>query len=320
MNNVWRVLLFLMLGLGAAMQGHAQNTRSWVSGVGDDVNPCSRTAPCKTFAGAISKTSAGGEINCLDPGGFGAVTITKALTIDCSNGSGIAGVLASGTNGIIVNAGANDVVVLRNLDINGAASAAAGMGLNGIRYLAGRALHVENCTIYQFSQKGIDAALANVAGSHSLFVSNTKILNNLGAGQGAIVISTPAANTAVIDATITNTILQGNSRGLFVGDHAKVAVNNSTVTGNQGDGFVANGAAAATNAILFIDNSTASLNTATAVNAQTNATIRIAHMQISGNAVGMAFGGASSSLLSFGNNDVTGNVTNGNPSATISTL
>src|SRR5439155_8504110 len=94
----------------------AQATRTWVSGVGDDVNPCSRTAPCKTFAGAISKTAAGGEINCLDPGGFGAVTITKALVIDCHYTEG--GVLAGG-NGIVVNAATTDVVVLRGLDIFG---------------------------------------------------------------------------------------------------------------------------------------------------------------------------------------------------------
>jgi hypothetical protein len=62
---------------------YAQASRTWVSGVGDDANPCSRTAPCKTFAGAISKTAVNGEINCLDPGGFGAVTITKSITIDC---------------------------------------------------------------------------------------------------------------------------------------------------------------------------------------------------------------------------------------------
>src|SRR6266700_2085159 len=93
-----------------------QATRTWVSGVGDDVNPCSRTAPCKTFAGAISKTAAGGIINCLDPGGFGAVTITKSMTIDCSNT--LAGVLASGTNGINVNTPTtNDIVRLRGLDI-----------------------------------------------------------------------------------------------------------------------------------------------------------------------------------------------------------
>src|SRR5260370_1120098 len=95
----------------------AQATRTWVSGVGDDANPCSRTAPCKTFAGAISKTAAGGEIDCLDQGGFGALTITKSITIDCDSGAG--GVLNSGFNGIIIAAGANDTIMLRNLNIQG---------------------------------------------------------------------------------------------------------------------------------------------------------------------------------------------------------
>src|SRR5205809_6481829 len=100
-----------------ASMAQAQATRTWVSGVGDDANPCSRTAPCKTFAGAISKTAAHGEINVLDPGGFGAVTITKAITID---GDGtLAGILSSLTNGIIVSAGANDVVIIRSVSING---------------------------------------------------------------------------------------------------------------------------------------------------------------------------------------------------------
>src|SRR5580693_2238323 len=100
MINISRFLALLGLLLAVllfAAPASAQATRTWVSGVGDDANPCSRTAPCKTFAGAISKTSAGGEINCLDPGGFGALTITQAITISCE--AGTAGVLVSGTNG-----------------------------------------------------------------------------------------------------------------------------------------------------------------------------------------------------------------------------
>src|SRR3954462_11648712 len=130
-------LALIALALVLPATASAQATRTWVSGVGDDVNPCSRTAPCKTFAGAISKTAAGGEINCLDPGGFGGVTITKAITIACEGVT--AGVLVSGTNAIIVNAGPSDQVTLRGLDING-----AGTGLNGIRFLAGKALIVDN--------------------------------------------------------------------------------------------------------------------------------------------------------------------------------
>src|SRR5579862_7244260 len=117
------VAVGLMAMFLAAAQLSAQATRTFVSGVGDDANPCSRTAPCKTFAGAISKTTAGGEINVLDPGGFGALTITKALTIDATGVE--AGVLVSGTNGITVAAGPTDSVFLRGLDFVG-----IGTGIN----------------------------------------------------------------------------------------------------------------------------------------------------------------------------------------------
>src|SRR3982750_954931 len=104
----------MVLPFVGSAPAHAQATRTWVSGVGDDANPCSRTAPCKTFAGAISKTAAAGEINCLDPGGFGGVTITKSITISSEGFE--AGVLVSGTNAIIVNAGATDRVVPKGPD------------------------------------------------------------------------------------------------------------------------------------------------------------------------------------------------------------
>src|SRR5499433_4446 len=141
-SSVLAVITFF----GSLALANAQASRIWVSGVGDDVNPCSRTAPCKTFAGAISKTAAGGEIDALDPAGYGAVTITKAITIDGGGGQ-VASVLVSGTNGIVVQAGVADVVTLRNLRING-----LGTGLNGIRYLSGAALHVQNCHIFEFTQ------------------------------------------------------------------------------------------------------------------------------------------------------------------------
>src|SRR5258708_18213773 len=105
------VKLFAVVVMGTTML-YGQASRTWVSGVGDDANPCSRTAPCKTFAGAISKTAPGGEIDALDPGGFGAVTITKGITID-GGGGHVASFLVSGTNGIVVQAGANDIVILR---------------------------------------------------------------------------------------------------------------------------------------------------------------------------------------------------------------
>src|SRR6478752_6472837 len=155
----------------ATVPANAQATRTWVSGVGDDANPCSRTAPCKTFAGAISKTAAGGEIDALDPAGYGAVTITKAITIDGGGGQ-VASVLVSGTNGIVVQAGPSDVVILRNLRING-----IGTGINGIRFLSGKDLNVENCYIFGFLQNGIDIAL-NQATPASVHVFHSVMKNN----------------------------------------------------------------------------------------------------------------------------------------------
>src|SRR5215470_13203237 len=104
--------------LFTASMAQAQATRTWVSGVGDDANPCSRTAPCKTFAGAISKTAAGGFIDVLDPGGFGALTITKSITVEGGGGQ-VASVLVAGTNGLVIAAGPSDVVILKNLRLQG---------------------------------------------------------------------------------------------------------------------------------------------------------------------------------------------------------
>src|SRR5262249_11542800 len=139
------VSMFVFVVLGAALM-YGQASRTWVSGVGDDANPCSRTAPCKTFAGAISKTAPGGEIDALDPGGFGALTITKAISLDGGGGQ-VASVLVAGTNGIVVAAGGNDVVIVRNLRINGISGSGNG-GFNGIRFLSGKDLDVENCVIF----------------------------------------------------------------------------------------------------------------------------------------------------------------------------
>jgi hypothetical protein len=170
MNKIRFTLYALSVGIlvmAFASQSQAQATRTWVSGVGDDANPCSRTAPCKTFAGAISKTFIGGEIDCLDSGGFGTVTITKSITID--GGAGFGSILASGTNGVNVNVAvnANDPlrrVTLRRLSINGAgASGAVGTntGIRGINVSTNgvKSLTVENCYIQNFTTVGIDAAL-----------------------------------------------------------------------------------------------------------------------------------------------------------------
>src|SRR5436305_5124912 len=171
MKLLFNTLAVLIVCLVFSTLAQAQATRTWVSGVGDDANPCSRTAPCKTFAGAISKTAAGGEISVLDPGGFGAVTITKSITI---NGDGtLGGLLAATVNGIIVNAGANDDVIIRSISIDG--TMGASIGIHGIRFLAGRSVRVENCSITGFNNNGIDVVHAGTVGNPGgvLVVENT---------------------------------------------------------------------------------------------------------------------------------------------------
>src|SRR5450631_4629225 len=137
-----------LVPLLASAPANAQASRTWVSGVGDDANPCSRTAPCKTFAGAISKTAASGEINVLDPGGFGALTITKSIQI---RSEFEAGVLVSGTNGIVVAVGATDKVLLEGLDIEG-----LGTGLDGIKMIGTGKLFIRKCTIRNFTMTGVN--------------------------------------------------------------------------------------------------------------------------------------------------------------------
>jgi hypothetical protein len=167
-----RVLFAAILVAGFSSGAFAQATRTWVSGVGDDVNPCSRTAPCKTYAGAISKTATGGEISVLDPGGYGALTITKAITVDGGSGAGWGSSLFAFTNGFTINITTNlttDKVILRNLSINGAGTT---LGVDGIRFLDGQQLTVENVRIFNFSGDGIEV---NQSQASNLFLKNVKI-------------------------------------------------------------------------------------------------------------------------------------------------
>src|SRR5271156_1930020 len=210
--------LLLALQVSAS---HAQATRTWVSGVGDDVNPCSRTAPCKTFAGAISKTATGGEIDVLDPGGFGTVTITKALTIDGGGGQA-ASVLASGTNAIVVQAGAGNVI-LRNLSIN-----EAGTGLSGITFNSGAALIVENCAIFGFVSNAV--IVSTTAGTNHVAILNSRLSNN---NQGGIQVKITGGTTTV---SVTDVKATNNNFGIGVdttgGGTASLIMDRATINEN----------------------------------------------------------------------------------------
>jgi hypothetical protein len=185
----WRLLAKLvpalaLLAVVIPSSAFGQASRTWVSGVGDDANPCSRTAPCKTFAGAISKTANGGEINAMDPGGFGGVTINKSLTIDGSHTE--AGVLVSGTNAIVVNAAPTDKVKLKGLDINGIGTGAQ-TSLTGVKVLSARTVQVRDSEIYRF-KAGV--TVAPTSALTRVVLSNNNIHDN-----GVGVVNAPGSNT-----------------------------------------------------------------------------------------------------------------------------
>jgi hypothetical protein len=283
------VFLCLLMLLAVSAAAHAQATRTWVSGTGDDANPCSRTAPCKTFAGAISKTAAGGEINVLDPGGFGAVTITKSITISSEGFE--AGVLVSGTNGIIINALNTDVVVLRGLDIEG-----LGTGLAGIKVLAAGAVHVEKCTINHFTQIGIDFVPTSATTATSqLFVSNSIIRNNNGASSGGIRIK-PGTNESAIG-MVENTQLSNNQFGLRIEDKSVVSAKNSTAADNVGAGFISVSVSLA--ATLNLDKCVATGNGFGIRADGLNATTRFGSCMTAGNITAGISSNASGKTVSF---------------------
>src|SRR6185369_10678523 len=212
--TVFAGLLFPFL---ASAPAHAQATRTWVSGVGNDANPCSRTAPCKTFAGAISKTAAEGEINVLDPGGFGAVTITKSITIRSDHIE--AGVLVSGTNGIIVNVAATDNVILEGLDIEG-----LGTGLNGVQIVGAGNTNIIRCTIHHFTGNGVN--VVGTAGARALVIDS--IITGNGGG-----INLTGAGGAGVSGFVTRGVIDRNtSFGIQVTAPGSLLINGTTILGS----------------------------------------------------------------------------------------
>jgi hypothetical protein len=290
-----RVALVLLLSLACASLASAQATRTWVSGVGDDANPCSRTAPCKTFAGAISKTAAKGEINVLDPGGFGGVTITKSITI--SSESFEAGVLVSGTNAIIINALATDTVVLRGLDIEG-----LGTGLNGINVLSAGTVHVENCTINNFITNGIN--VSPTVNSVFVEIKNTIIRNNnVGAQTAGIFIQAPAGATATVQ--IDGVRSDRNDIGIAVKNSAKVSIVNSSFSNNDLQGVNASIVTAGNLPTIVLSSSVVSGNPTGFRIDGTGTVARLSDVTVQGNAT--AFNITLAQVFSFGNNAIGGN-------------
>jgi hypothetical protein len=278
-------------------------TRTWVSGVGNDANPGSRTAPCKTFAGAISKTANPGEIDCLDPGGFGAVTITKSVTLD---GSGTFGsILASATTGVIIN-GAGINVTLRGLSIQGAGASA---GLTGVRIVNASNVHIIDCTIEGFTAgvaRGIDDQRT---GGGRLFVVNTVIRDN---GTGIQI--KPTSGSAAILGFIDRCTITGNAAsGVLAGVGSRVSVSHSLIAGNTGNGLFCNATVGLAGPEINAESCVIVAN-GTGINVDSGAFVNMSNLFMTTNSTGMAGGGT---YGTFGNNHITentaGNVVPGAP-------
>jgi hypothetical protein len=256
--------LMTPLLLGSALL-NAQATRTWVSGVGDDANPCSRTAPCKTFAGAISKTAAGGEINAIDPGGYGTVS---------------------------------------------------GGGLNGVRFLAGKSLRIENCNINGFTQRGIDISTNNASGNPpTVSVINTTSNDNGDSGIRSSI--TKRVLVSVVNSCFNN---NGNY-GVYAGDLSRFSVNGSNASGNGTAGYIA--LANAGDVVMNVSNSTATNNSVptnvngTGVQAgggSATSIVRLYGVAIMSNFPNGMVTSSNGSIVSFGHN---ANAGTGAPTSTI---
>src|SRR5262245_13386755 len=191
MISVLAIPLFTLLHIDPAA---AQLARTWVSGLGNDVNPCTRTQPCQTFAAALSKVAPGGEINCLDPGGFGTVEITKSISIRCVGVT--AGITAVGAFGINVNTPVGSEVLLEGLDIEGNANGNPA-GIDGVRILSATRVTIQNCSIRNFLGNGVN--LGGPLGARIVIADSTILSNTIGlsiAGSGG------AANVGILLRTI----------------------------------------------------------------------------------------------------------------------
>jgi hypothetical protein len=304
------VLLPFVFAMGFSLfsvPAHAQATRTWVSGVGSDANPCSRTAPCKTFAGAISKTAPGGEIDALDPGGFGAVTITKAITLDGGGGQ-IASILVAGTNAINVNAGASDVVILRNLRFDGL-NQSVNPGLTAIQFNSGGTLIVEKCDIFGFNNDGIGIVPTN---NSKVSISETHIQNTAVTANTAGVRIAPTANVTVM--VSKSWVELSGQNGIFANGGGagviRLNVKESVVTHSGGNGVqITSGGTVVTGEVTGTQISYAGGVGASVAGG--SASLTLGENTITNNVTGVS--APSGILLSYKNNMIADNASNGTP-------
>ena len=299
------ILCALIVGstMLSALPANAQATRTWVSqATGDDMFPCSRFQPCRTFSAAIGKTAINGEINCIDAGGYGAVTITKSITIDCI---GTYGSILAGTSvaAVLINItpSADDPhrsVRLRGLSINGTGlmgSVGTRTGTDGVRILQASSVFVEDTVINDFAQQGVKVAAGAAV---NLMLDNVVIRNTNGSG---VTLSTGAGQVV---ASLNNVRIDGTPIGVSANGLVRADLRNVTLSHNV-TGIKTQNA----DNIINVDNMMVSFSTTGAQSSAGN-TIRIANSTITQNATGLFPNGGS--IVSMSGNSLTGNTTDGN--------
>jgi hypothetical protein len=239
MTRFWTllsILLFAVVVGGTAIalfylsQTQPPAMRTWVSGAGSDTSVCSRDAPCQTFARALARTASGGEINCLDNGGFGTITIVRSVTIDCTNALASIHATARDATGVVVSA-AGVKVTLRNISING-----GGTGLNGVRVSQSAEVNIENCRIEGLTEAGIALTIGGTGGTAKLNVLNTVVSG----GSRGIQIETTAGS---VTASLYNVHISGTSAAVQIGANAYASIDRAALTGNSVSAVLINGPA-----------------------------------------------------------------------------
>jgi hypothetical protein len=306
-------ILAIIAALACAAPAHAQPTTLWVSGTGNDNNPCSRTAPCRTFEGAINRSTANGRISCLDPGEFGVVNLSISLTIDCTGARG--SVAANATSFAITVGGGGINVVLRGLDVQGDGFSLAGIGFSS----TGGSLTIEDTLVQRFNGQNFTCCSAGIlvqptgGQAATVMLNNVTVINN---GQpttgGGLIVLPGAGATAVV--ILRNSEIANNTSGILVNSAAgnggggpiAMTISNSTIAHNRGDGI---NAAAGSGIVLTVEGTTLSANFQTGITASgANALVRLSNSVIAGNARGV-----SGNIRSLKNNAIKGNGTDGTP-------
>jgi hypothetical protein len=238
--------------------------RTWVSSIGIDSNPCTRAAPCGTFAGALTNTQDGGSINCVDSGSYvdpaAGLTITKGVEIDCRGVYALAEI--TGTTGIVINVTdpVNQSVTIRGLVVNGRTGVPGTNGGRanavGIKIVAARTASLSTVLVEQFNLQGI-LDVRSLQASGNLLITNSSVAGCNGAGIVAAMTTNGFNSNLFMDDSFSGF----NAYGIAMGSNNRARITNSRFPYNSiGIETDANGAINIENSVISYSSNTAVVN------------------------------------------------------------